>query len=67
MHSGLHVRRPDRKLEKWHTLPIEEKKRQFEELVRSPYWHFLPDEIQGRIKDLIAHSPEASSCRSLCQ
>ncbi len=55
MRSGLHRQRPDKSLEKWNSLPLKEKKRQFQDLVDSPYWHLLPPEIQRRIQDLVSN------------
>jgi hypothetical protein len=53
MRSGFHRQRPDKNLEKWKSLPPKEKKRQYQDLVDSPYWHLLPSEIQRRIQDLV--------------
>lgn len=44
---------PEEGTTSWKALSLEEKKRQFRELVRSPYWHFLPDEIQQHLKKQI--------------
>ena len=55
MPSGISFQRPEKDLHKWNALPLEEKMEQFQELVQSPYWHFLPDEVQLRIRTLIDH------------
>ena len=44
---------PEKDLQKWNSPSIDEKKRQFQELVFSPYWEFLPTEIQRRIQRVI--------------
>jgi hypothetical protein len=46
--------RPDQTFLKWRSLPLWEKRRQFRELVRSPYWQFLPEEIRERLRKLTA-------------
>lgn len=38
---------------RWHALSTEEQKREFLELTRSPYWEFLPEDIQFRIIRLL--------------
>jgi hypothetical protein len=55
MNSELRNRESEKILDKWNSLPPNEKKKQFKELLNSPYWHFLPEEIQRRIRDLISH------------
>lgn len=37
---------------RWRQLPPEQRREEFEALLRSPYWQFLPDEIQDLIKNL---------------
>jgi hypothetical protein len=46
---------------KWRSLPQLEKRRQFRELVRSPYWHFLPEEIRERLRKLTASKEEGEN------
>lgn len=55
MPSELRLQRPEKDLEKWKALPLAEKKEQFQELVESPYWYFLPDEVRVRIRSLLDH------------
>ncbi len=43
---------------KWATLSLPEKQRQFKELAKSPYWHFLPEEIKERIRRLASVQDE---------
>ena len=52
---------PDPILHKWRSLPLSEKRRQFRELVRSPYWHFLPEEIRERLRKLIFSKEESEN------
>lgn len=42
-------------LARWQALPHEEKLAEFTELVESPYWYFLPEELRGRIRKMIFH------------
>ena len=35
---------------RWPFLSAEEKSAEFKELVSSPYWHFLPEELQDRLR-----------------
>ncbi len=58
MRSALNQKRPDQPFVDWTSLPLGEKKRQFRELVRSPYWHFLPEEIKNRLHDLVSNKEE---------
>mgnify|MGYP001133789562 CR=1 FL=1 len=44
---------PDTK--RWNALSPREKLEEFNELVRSPYWHLLPDEIRSTIRSMLAH------------
>lgn len=37
---------------RWHQITAEQQRAEFEALLRSPYWEFLPDEIQELIKNL---------------
>jgi hypothetical protein len=39
---------------RWNALSPREKLEEFNELVRSPYWHFLPDEIKSTIRSMLA-------------
>jgi hypothetical protein len=54
MHSAMNQEKFDWNLTRWNTLPLAERKRQFRELVRSPYWHFLPEEIKDRLHKLVS-------------
>lgn len=47
------IGKPSQRLSRWHSLTSEEQKREFLELTHSPYWDFLPEEIQGRIMRLL--------------
>jgi hypothetical protein len=55
MNSELRNRESEKFFEKWNSLPLNERKKQFQDLLNSPYWHFLPAEIQRRIRDQISH------------
>ena len=35
---------------RWISLSSEEKRKEFKELVSSPYWPFLPEELQDRLR-----------------
>ena len=37
---------------RWQKITPEQRRAEFEALLRSPYWEFLPDEIQELIKNL---------------
>jgi hypothetical protein len=58
MRSALNQKRHDQPFVDWTSLPLGEKKRQFQELVRSPYWHFLPEEIKDHLHDLVSYREE---------
>jgi hypothetical protein len=44
-YHAKHEKRPPH----WIFLSAEEKKAEFKELVASPYWHFLPEELKDRL------------------
>ena len=41
--------KPEKRPPRWLFLSPEEKKAEFKELVASPYWHFLPEELKDRL------------------
>lgn len=46
---------PKRTFERWAALSPDEKQEEFRQLIDSPYWHFLPEDIQSRIRSLLSH------------
>ena len=46
LYQAKHEKRPPR----WLFLSSEEKSAEFKDLVSSPYWHFLPEELQDRLR-----------------
>ena len=46
---------PKKSVDRWATLSPAEKKEEFRQLINSPYWHFLPEDIRTRIRSLISH------------
>ena len=46
LYQAKHEKRPPR----WLFLSSEEKSAEFKDLVSSPYWPFLPEELQDRLR-----------------
>ena len=46
---------------RWERLSPQQRRREFDELVKSPYWDFLPEEIQERVKKLPLNDEEETS------
>lgn len=54
-HTKQHLGVPKRSLDRWASLSPAEKQEEFSQLIRSPYWNFLPEDIQTRIRGLLSH------------
>jgi hypothetical protein len=50
MRSGEKTPLTEKKSTRWSSLSTKEKKQEFKELISSPYWHFLPENVQERIR-----------------
>jgi hypothetical protein len=46
---------PKKSIERWATLSPVEKQEEFRQLIDSPYWHLLPEDIRARIRALVSH------------
>jgi len=46
---------PKSPLHRWASLSPNEKEEEFRQLIDSPYWHFLPEDVQARIRSILSH------------
>lgn len=46
---------PKKSVDRWATLSPAEKQEEFRQLIDSPYWHLLPEDIRTRIRSLVSH------------
>jgi len=46
---------PKSPLHRWASLSPNEKEEEFRQLIGSPYWNFLPEDVQARIRNLLSH------------
>lgn len=55
MHSDQCGNLPKKPFERWTSLSPAEKQEEFRQLIDSPYWHLLPEDIRTRIRSLVSH------------
>lgn len=55
MHSEQSRNLTKKSFNRWATLSPAEKQEEFRQLIDSPYWHLLPEDIRTRIRSLLSH------------
>jgi hypothetical protein len=55
MHSEQSLNPKKKAVVRWAALSPAEKQEEFRQLIDSPYWHLLPEDIQARIRSLVSH------------
>jgi hypothetical protein len=55
MNTAQYAKTAKKIQDRWSSLTLAEKRQEFRELIRSPYWPFLPEDIQKRIRNLASN------------
>ena len=55
MHSDQRGNLSKKSFSRWASLSPAEKQDEFRQLIDSPYWHLLPEDVRSRIRNLVSH------------
>jgi len=55
MHSDQRGNLLKKSVSRWASLSPAEKQDEFRQLIDSPYWHLLPEDVRSRIRNLVSH------------
>jgi hypothetical protein len=55
MHSDQRGNLSKKSFSRWASLSPAEKQDEFKQLIDSPYWHLLPEDVRNRIRKLVSH------------
>jgi hypothetical protein len=55
MHSDQRGNLSKKSFSRWASLSPTEKQDEFRQLIDSPYWHLLPEDVRSRIRSLVSN------------